>query len=427
MRRRIGWLVAATTSAVVLAFVIPLCLLTRGMVQERAMAAGDQEARNVAIVVSSLHDRPTLPSVVDELGHRPPTRTSVLLEDGRVLGEADAEMARDPLVIRARKGSAFTVLNGSGGHVLVPVVTPDGVDVVRTTVPTTALRAGVTRAWLSIVALGLVLMLAAVLIADRLGRRISAPVTRVAEVADRLREGDLAARAVRQGPPETVALAEALNRLAERNVELLATERAAVGDLSHRLRTPVTALRLDVEAVPDPTLAERMRVHIGRLQRTIDAIVKDARRPVRSDTTAECDAVAEVRARVHYWSALAEDQGRPVRASLPDHAIRVPVHPDDLRDILDIAIDNVFAHTDEGVGFRVTAQETAACLDVTVSDSGRWREQAVEVPDRVGHTGLGLDLARRTARGFGGELDVRGEVEGTVLVLRLPRVRPTAG
>ena len=52
MRRRISLLVAATTSAVVVAFVIPLCLLVRTAAEDRAMAAADQEARTVAMVVA---------------------------------------------------------------------------------------------------------------------------------------------------------------------------------------------------------------------------------------------------------------------------------------------------------------------------------------------------------------------------------------
>ena len=52
MRRRISWLVLATTSTVVVSFVIPLCLLVRTLAEDRAMAAADQEARNVAILVA---------------------------------------------------------------------------------------------------------------------------------------------------------------------------------------------------------------------------------------------------------------------------------------------------------------------------------------------------------------------------------------
>ena len=86
-------------------------------------------------------------------------------------------------------------------------------------------------------------------------------------MAHQLREGDLHARAEVRGTEETQELARALNGLADRTGELLAAERAAVGDLSHRLRTPVTALRLDAEAVRDPELAARLQEHIASLQR----------------------------------------------------------------------------------------------------------------------------------------------------------------
>ena len=62
------------------------------------------------------------------------------------------------------------------------------------------------------------------------------------------------------------------------------------------VRTPVTALRIDVEGVHDPALAERLRHHVGNLQRSIDAIVNEARRPVRHDMASTCDAVAVVSA-----------------------------------------------------------------------------------------------------------------------------------
>ena len=285
MRRRIGWLVAATTSAVILAFVIPLCLLVRTMAEDRALAHANEEARNVAVLVSGLRSDPRLPQLVDAVDARSPAVTTVLLADGRTLGSApveDASLEADPDVARARTGRAFTRREAGGAEILVPVVTEAGTDVVHTTVTGADLHHGVRRAWLSIGALGLVLLAVALLIADRFGRRISTPVTALAEVAHRLREGELDTRAEPSGPPETVELGRALNRLAERVGELLAAERAAVGDLSHRLRTPVTALRLDAEAVRQPEVAERLAEHVGVLQRTIDAIVKDARRPVRT-------------------------------------------------------------------------------------------------------------------------------------------------
>jgi signal transduction histidine kinase len=423
MRRRISLLVAATTSAVILAFVIPLCVLVRSMAQDHALASADQEARGVALLVSSLGDNDRLSGLVTAVNERSRSRTSVLLPDGQVLGAPDSDMASDPMVLHARsETAAFTRVDGSGGHVLVPIATGDGgVTVVRTTVATAVLRAGVTRAWLAIGSLGILMLVAAVVTADLIGRRISTPVTRVAEVADRIREGDLGAHAEPTGPHETVALAEALNRLSSRTVELLAAERAAVGDLSHRLRTPVTALRLDVESVADPVVAERLRSHVGRLQRTVDAIVKDARRPVRTDATAACDVVEVVGERLSFWTPLAHEQGRRLVRHLPTGPLRVLAHADDLRDVVDILVDNVFAHTPDGVGIAVSLTPDDRHVVLEVADDGPGFDPAGGRTEREGTTGLGLELARRTVLGSGGQLDVETGPGGTRVTVTMRR------
>jgi signal transduction histidine kinase len=419
MRRRIGILVAATTSAVVLAFVIPLCLLVRNMAEDRAMADADQEARNIAILVSSLHDDPTLADVVGAVDQRSPATTTVVLADGTTLGSGSVT-ATDPDVVKARTGAAFTRDTGDGARTVVPVVTTDGADVVVTEVSNAQLHDGVAAAWAAIITLGLLLLAGASVVAVQLGRRISTPVTRVAEVADRLREGELDARASLDGPPETQALAEALNRLAERITELLVAERAAVGDLSHRLRTPVTALRIDVEGVDDGALAERLRQHIGILQRTIDAIVNEARRPLRHDMSSSCDAVAVVRDRVAHWAPLAEDQRRLLQVDLPAEPATVPLDEVDLRDVVDVLVDNVFAHTPEGTAFSVVlTPDGDDTVLLVVADAGPGL--GVLRPQGPGHTGLGLEIVRRTVEPAGGSLETGAAPEGgTVVSVRLP-------
>jgi signal transduction histidine kinase len=429
MRRQIGWLTAATTSAVVLAFVIPLCLLVRTLAQDRALANADQEARNVAILVSGLHADPALGRLVARLDERSTTgRTSVLMADGRVLGSPDDQMGQDPAVVRAGSGEAFTTVDGSGARILVPVLTEDGTSVIRTSVSAATLHQGVARAWASILGLGAALLLAAVLVAARLGRRISTPVTDLATVAHRLREGDLDARADPAGPSETVELGVALNRLAERITELLATERAAVGDLSHRLRTPVTALRLDVESVRDPVLTARLQEHVEHLQRTVDAIVKDARRPVRAAMTPGCEATRVVRERVAFWSALAEDQDRDLTVELPEGRCAVAVDAADLSDVVDILVDNVFAHTPEGTPFRIALTREGRNAHLTVQDSGPgFDERPGERGERVGSTGLGHQIVRRAVAGFGGDVTVDSTPgHGVRVDVLLPGAPPAA-
>ncbi|MEQ6901862.1 HAMP domain-containing sensor histidine kinase [Nocardioides sp. YIM 152588] len=420
MQRRISWLVVAATSTIVIAFVVPLCLLVRTLAEDRAMAAADQEARNVAILVSGLGDDPQLADLVADIDSRGIPTTGVLTSDGRQLGGGD-DLADDPEVLRAREGEAFTVVDDEGGRVLLPVILDTGTQVVRSSVTEADLHRGVAGAWAGIIGVCALLLAAAAWVAWRSGRRISEPLREVAATAHRLSDGDLAARAEVGGTDETQELARALNGLAERTVELLAVERAAVADLSHRLRTPVTALRLDAEAVSDAEVAQRLQAHIAVLQRTIDAIVREARRPVRTDLAARCDAVATVRARMEFWRPLAEDQARAMTVSLPDGDLPVPLADEDLRDLVDVLLDNVFAHTPEGSAMRIDLRAEGDGVVLTVADAGPGLADGPV--ERVGSTGLGLDIAARTAGGAGGGLTVGASAEGGAQVeVRLPLV-----
>ena len=71
-----------------------------------------------------------------------------------------------------------------------------------------------------------------------------------------------------------------LNRLAVRIGELLAHERETVADLSHRLRTPLTALRIDAESLRDgDEMARGLSADVGAVERTVSEIIREARRP----------------------------------------------------------------------------------------------------------------------------------------------------
>ena len=421
MRRRISWLVLATTSTIVVSFVVPLCLLVRTLAEDRAMASADQEAGNVAALVAGRLDVSNLTDFVESLNSGGDVQVTVYTADREIIG--DQSTGRDDEEVRrARQGEGVNVVDDNGGRVLFPVVTPEGTTVIRASVPEEVLRAGVNRAWASIIGLGIALMAVAALIASQLGRRISEPLLAVAAVAHRLREGDLSARAEIAGTEETEELARALNGLAERTRELLVAERAAVADLSHRLRTPVTALKLDAETVTDTEVAGRLGEHIGVLQRSIDAIVRDARRPVRENLREICNASEVVRERATFWQALAEDQGRPVDVDVPEVPAVVPLAADDLADVVDVLVDNVFAHTPEPVGFAVRLVPSGDKVRLEVADAGTGPSAVRR--EREGSTGLGLDIARRAAAAAGGSLTFgRGADGGTTVEVMLPLVR----
>lgn len=416
MARRIALLVAAMSTAIVLVFLLPLGLLVRNLAADRAQAAADQEARNIAILVSSLHGSDDLASVVAAVDARSPATTSVVLAEGRTIGSGSVA-ADDPDVVTARDGAAFNRRTSDGGlRVVVPVLTSNGTDVVVTQVTDEQLGDGVGRAWTFLGTLGVALIGLSTLIAARAARRIATPVRAVAEVADRLREGDLEARAAVGGTEETQALAQALNRLGSRIQELLVAERGAAGDLAHRLRTPLTALRIDVERVGDDELGERLRDHLLTLQRAVDMVVEDARRPVRHAMDARCDVRAVLADRVSFWTPLAEDQSRQMTVELPASA-EVALDAADLADLVDVLIDNVFAHTPEGTPFSVLGSSTDT-VRISVQDSGGWRQPGTSPQPG---SGLGLQLVRRLAGAAGGQVLLRDGTTGTTVTVDLPR------
>ncbi len=424
MRRRIAWLVAATTSAVVLAFVIPLGLLVQTLAEDRALSNARQDVQQIANVLVGGADAAALAQLVAIVDDRSVRTVGVRLPDGTRIGEA-VPPDGTPDLARALEGTGSTTRE-DGALVLLPVLLSDGMAVVAAEVPSEELRAGVVPAWLTLAGLAVAMLVLAVVVADRLGRWVSTPVSDVSRTAVRLRDGDLTARVDPDGPPEVVELGRTLNRLADRVVELLALEREQAADLAHRLRTPVTALRLDVDQVDDPETADRLRRHVDALVRTVDQIVADARRPVRSDVGSRCDAAQVVRDRVMFWSALADDQDREVGGHLAGGPLWVAVDAADLADALDALLDNVFAHTPEGTPFGV---DLAARADggarVEVSDSGPGLgDDAAVVTERgrsgTGSSGLGTDIARRVAVASGGSVELgRAPGGGASVVLLL--------
>ena len=369
------------------------------------MAAAQQEAQGAELLITSLHGDPRLPELIASLDSRTArSAASVVTPDGQVYGSPIG--VTDPDVVRGRAGRSYEEANRATGGVVVRSVLVEGVGtyVVVAKVSRSDLTKGVWEAWLTAVAIGVGLTLISVIAASVVVRRISGPLREVASVAHQLRSGNLNARAEPAGAAETRELAEALNGLADRITELLAAERAAIGEMAHRLRTPITALRLDAEAVPDRELSARLSDHLTEVQRAVDTIVKEARRGVRDDLVVDRDATQVVRERVAFWSALAEDQDRPFHEELPEEPLRVRMPASDLVDLIDICIDNVFAHTAEGVAFGVTLSKSGDGAVLVIADQGPGFQEggAHGGHEVVGRTGVGLEIVEKVVRSLGG-------------------------
>jgi signal transduction histidine kinase len=405
MRRNVTILMLATTSAVVIGLLIPLAILIRQIATDRAIAAADQDARTIAVAAAVVTDNAQLDRLVEDTNQRSSRPLTVVLPTGRVLGPPPPATTA---YTKARGGLASRGHYRGGEEVFVPVTTTDGRIVVRSFVPHRLLVSGVVTAWLALAALGLAMIAMTAVVADRLARWLVRPISQLVVITEQVSGGDLEARVPVTGPAETARLAIAFNGLAKRIGELISSEREVVADLSHRLRTPITALRLDAEALPATVDASRLNEHVTTLERTVNHIITTARRPLRSTGNESADVVTIVRERLQFWSVLAEDQNRPTLARLPGRPVLVRARAEELAAAVDAVLENVFAHSEDGAGFQVLVEERdggGAVVVVTDEGPGLASDQLDERGRSTrGSTGLGLDIARRTAEASGGRL-----------------------
>ena len=105
------------------------------------------------------------------------------------------------------------------------------------------------------------------------------------------------------------------------------------------------------------------------MEREVDLIIRAARRPAPGEPSG-CDAAQVLRDRIGFWSALAEDQGRPCQLIGADRPVRVPVPRSDLAAAADALIGNVFRHTAEGTGFAVTLHPGRDVVLIFFADAG---------------------------------------------------------
>lgn len=424
MRRQVVLLVAATTLLVLLAFLVPLAVLLRTLAADRAMADATREAQGIAALVA-VTDAAQLEAAVVVVNQRGTRRVGVLLPTGQRLGAADRG-STDEMQL-AKQGRSFTASVPHGRQVYVPVDTGAGRAVVWAFVPEALLRKGVAAGTGVAVGLGVGLLVITVLLADRLARGTVRPVRAMAGTALALGQGDLAARAPVEGPHEVREVGRALNLLAQRIGELLEAEREVVADLSHRLRTPLTALRLDLDAVRDPEVQQRLTADLDEVQRYVDELIHEARRQVRTGVQVTCDAGEVVRERTTFWSVLFEDQERSFSVHVQPGEHRVRIAAEDLAAAVDALLQNALVHTPGGAAVEVRLRQGADGRSVvTVADAGPGVPPGAIARGHstAGSTGLGLDIVRRTAEASGGTLVIGSRPGGgaeITLELGLPR------
>ncbi|MGW3329399.1 sensor histidine kinase [Streptomyces rubiginosohelvolus] len=426
----------AVTAMVVIAFAVPLGLVIREMASDRAFSDAERQAGTIAPTLSITTDREELTRAVlsTEPGGRGHLAVHVPAPDRSRAGEGAADgplgigtrRATPKDVETVRKAGRASISEVTGGFALLqPTALSTGeIAVVEVFVPEGEVSNGVATAWLMLAGVGVALIVGSVAVADRLGVRMVQPAQRLAGAAQDLGEGRLGTRVPEEGPTELRSAAVAFNSMADQVVQLLANERELAADLSHRLRTPLTVLRLNAASLGEGPAAEQTRAAVQQLEHEVDTIIRTAReqRPQTQggQPGAGCDASEVIRERMGFWSALAEDEGREVRLAGVDRTVRIPVARPELVAALDALLGNVFRHTPEGTAFAVDVHHSGDAVIVLVSDAGPGIDDPKAALARgasgragsSGSTGLGLDIVRRVAESTGGDLRIGRSVLG---------------
>ncbi|GGU88776.1 two-component sensor histidine kinase [Streptomyces albospinus] len=426
----------AVTAMVVVAFAVPLGLVVKEMASDRAYSNAERQAATIGPVLAITTARTQLERAVASAETGPGGRIGVHVP-AAAKGGAPAEIgtcraAPADVAAAVELGRASIAPVPGGTSLLQPTAVASGIAVVEVYVPDDALTNGVTTSWMVLAGVGLALVIGSVAVADRLGTRMVRPAERLAAAAHDLGRGRLGVRVQEDGPKELRSAASAFNSMADQVAQLLANERELAADLSHRLRTPLTVLRLNAASLGDGPAAEQTREAVEQLEREVDQIIRTARaqkaHTQQAVAAAGCDAAEVIRDRMDFWSALAEDEGRTARVAGADRPVRVPVARPELAAALDAMLGNVFRHTPEGTAFAVDVHNADEAVIVLVSDAGpgiadpaaalrrgwsgggEWGHRPAVAGG--GSTGLGLDIVRRLAESTGGDVRIGRSVLG---------------
>lgn len=293
-------------------------------------------------------------------------------------------------------------------------------------------RAGVedaiADAVLPIVALSLLLMALAGLLGYLAARWLSRPFQELARVANELGRGRFDVKLPTFSIPEAETVGRALATSASQMHQLVVRERDFAANASHQLRTPITALRLELEDLAlwretPPEVAEQLNRglrELDRLSASVDDLLALARgRQVGGATVVDVSALAEEA--VARWEVRAERAGRRVTAR-PSRPLPVRLAPGPIEQILDVLVGNALTH---GSGeIRLEVGELDEAVRVRVGDDGPAPSEdtlsnASEDERQDGRV-MGLALAADIAEALGGRLNLE-RTPTTTFCLTLPK------
>jgi len=439
---------------VIVALEVPLALNLSRRVDAEVRSEAQGQAQLLAGFVSGRLDRGEeldrlARDAAEDLGGRvivvgPPPRGR-LLADSAGSGLRSESYASRPEIADALRGQAVQGERHSdslGEDLLftaVPVLSEGRTTgAVRVTQSVDAVQGEVRSDVIALVGVGVLALLLGLGVAWLLAGSLARPLRGLAGAARRVSGGDLDARARVEGSSEQREVASAFNDMTGRLARALRAQQEFVANASHQLRTPLTGLRLRLEAAAlksrDPEVhgelvaAERETERLARLLTELLMLARERERP-EPEALSLAEAAEAARER---WDGPARRSRHRLNAR-GEGAPVVAATGADLGVILDNLVENALNYSPPGTAVAIEwgserGSAWAAVLDEGPGMEPKERERAFERFYRGGAsrggaagTGLGLSVVEALARRWAGSVRLEERPEGgTRAELRLP-------
>jgi signal transduction histidine kinase len=303
--------------------------------------------------------------------------------------------------------------------------------------------------WWQFLLAGAIAAVIALVLARWLARGMTQPLRDMAEASRRMETGDYSTRVLTSTRDEVGQLATAFNRMSRELENLEASRRDLVANVSHELKTPITAIRAHLENLldgveqPNSQTLEIMLAQSERLGRLVEQLLDLSRLesgdvPLRREPVSLAPLVALVMSEIEVACA---DREVEVVSDLSDDLPTIEADSERVHQVIFNLVDNAVRFTPEGGEVRIEAHRHNGSVEVSVADTGvgipadalpRLFERFYRVdPARAredGGTGIGLAIARSVVEAHGGSIRAESAPgHGSVFTFDLPVSRPVSG
>ena len=247
-------------------------------------------------------------------------------------------------------------------------------------------------------------------------RRVVRPLSELTRAAAEMTRGSGPPHVAEQGPADVRNAAAAFNTMAARVTRTLESQRHLLSAVGHDLRTPLTAMRINLEFVDDDELRDGLMRNLEELQALTEQVLAAAR-----GASGEKPRQVDLSALVESLLTDLDELGEPV--SWAAHApAPISCRPNEIKRAVRNLVENAVAY---GRKADVRIADTGDGYDVLVEDEGPGipendRQRVFEPFVRLessrneftGGTGLGLTLVKAIAEGHGGDVHLENRPGG---------------